>query len=109
MIRRPPRSTLFPYTTLFRSDDRLGGYVAARIEGDCTGNSVVRRPVDADACQPVADRATVGSDVCYHPGQQLHDVVRTGAAVIGSLPVGASVGGDELRVTFAGSVRKVGG
>src|SRR5256885_12844928 len=23
MIRRPPRSTLFPYTTLFRSDDAL--------------------------------------------------------------------------------------
>src|SRR2546427_6695791 len=23
MIRRPPRSTLFPYTTLFRSDHRL--------------------------------------------------------------------------------------
>src|SRR3712207_7256302 len=27
MIRRPPRSTLFPYTTLFRSDPRdLGEY-----------------------------------------------------------------------------------
>src|SRR2546430_10537385 len=25
MIRRPPRSTLFPYTTLFRSADRLPG------------------------------------------------------------------------------------
>src|SRR2546422_6166244 len=24
MIRRPPRSTLFPYTTLFRSRDRVG-------------------------------------------------------------------------------------
>src|SRR3712207_8082475 len=24
MIRRPPRSTLFPYTTLFRSDDSRG-------------------------------------------------------------------------------------
>src|SRR5258707_3329390 len=24
MIRRPPRSTLFPYTTLFRSDQHLG-------------------------------------------------------------------------------------
>src|SRR2546430_12740634 len=24
MIRRPPRSTLFPYTTLFRSDGRTG-------------------------------------------------------------------------------------
>src|SRR5205809_4187995 len=27
MLRRPPRSTLFPYTTLFRSD---GGYLTAR-------------------------------------------------------------------------------
>src|SRR3989454_8518639 len=25
MIRRPPRSTLFPYTTLFRSEERLPG------------------------------------------------------------------------------------
>src|SRR2546425_13339709 len=25
MIRRPPRSTLFPYTTLFRSRDHLAG------------------------------------------------------------------------------------
>src|SRR3712207_7605304 len=24
MIRRPPRSTLFPYTTLFRSDEQQG-------------------------------------------------------------------------------------
>src|SRR5690242_21225846 len=31
MIRRPPRSTLFPYTTLFRS--RAGGEPAARDEG----------------------------------------------------------------------------
>src|SRR3712207_8466782 len=34
MIRRPPRSTLFPYTTLFRSDRGLGGHRA----------SVPRRP-----------------------------------------------------------------
>src|SRR3712207_8728623 len=26
MIRRPPRSTLFPYTTLFRSDLKRGKY-----------------------------------------------------------------------------------
>src|SRR5256885_8649917 len=30
MIRRPPRSTLFPYTTLFRSV-QLGGLDAARL------------------------------------------------------------------------------
>src|SRR3712207_8612687 len=28
MIRRPPRSTLFPYTTLFRSPDDLHGSAA---------------------------------------------------------------------------------
>src|SRR3712207_8565884 len=27
MIRRPPRSTLFPYTTLFRSSDPVIGHV----------------------------------------------------------------------------------
>src|SRR3712207_7798128 len=27
MIRRPPRSTLFPYTTLFRSDLSFGHYL----------------------------------------------------------------------------------
>src|SRR3712207_7024308 len=30
MIRRPPRSTLFPYTTLFRSDRHRGGRRVAR-------------------------------------------------------------------------------
>src|SRR5256886_13686208 len=30
MIRRPPRSTLFPYTTLFRSHKLGGGPVLAR-------------------------------------------------------------------------------
>src|SRR5258708_28363144 len=29
MIRRPPRSTLFPYTTLFRSCHRLGSFCLA--------------------------------------------------------------------------------
>src|SRR5690348_17904050 len=30
MIRRPPRSTLFPYTTLFRSSARTPGSLAAQ-------------------------------------------------------------------------------
>src|SRR3712207_7980225 len=30
MIRRPPRSTLFPYTTLFRSLTHKGGFLAHR-------------------------------------------------------------------------------
>src|SRR5256885_12232293 len=35
MIRRPPRSTLFPYTTLFRSGLELEG--RATIEGEWAG------------------------------------------------------------------------
>src|SRR3989449_10275893 len=49
MIRRPPRSTLFPYTTLFRSVD------AQPLEGGVTGLvDVLRPPIDA---QPSAVRA----------------------------------------------------
>src|SRR5258708_39383520 len=33
MIRRPPRSTLFPYTTLFRSGPPVDAPVAIRIVG----------------------------------------------------------------------------
>src|SRR5258708_26771877 len=38
MIRRPPRSTLFPYTTLFRSL-LLGGYALA-IHNGCTRTGI---------------------------------------------------------------------
>src|SRR2546428_9538376 len=31
MIRRPPRSTLFPYTSLFRSSDRLLSFFASPV------------------------------------------------------------------------------
>src|SRR2546422_3043532 len=37
MIRRPPRSTLFPYTTLFRSLWRLPDLSRAQVRGDLAG------------------------------------------------------------------------
>src|SRR5258708_8359553 len=53
MIRRPPRSTLFPYTTLFRSHDRdehaadadaaqPGDLLAHGVEGAADGRLVLR-------------------------------------------------------------------
>src|SRR5947209_17161571 len=52
MIRRPPRSTLFPYTTLFRScklgPDRLVQRVRYHNRGDSRTQSARRR-----ACSPV--------------------------------------------------------
>src|SRR5256885_16376425 len=45
MIRRPPRSTLFPYTTLFRSEQiQLRGEIAGRVL-DGSGASVVANAV----------------------------------------------------------------
>src|SRR3712207_8202522 len=39
MIRRPPRSTLFPYTTLFRSRDASGNFSAGTITAALNGNA----------------------------------------------------------------------
>src|SRR3989442_11790816 len=38
MIRRPPRSTLFPYTTLFRS--MHVGHIRSTILGDCLARTL---------------------------------------------------------------------
>src|SRR3712207_8074174 len=56
MIRRPPRSTLFPYTTLFRSrtqcllDQYLGAgvYVARRLVQDEDARVCQHRPSERD-------------------------------------------------------------
>src|SRR3712207_9118128 len=45
MIRRPPRSTLFPYTTLFRS----GGSAGARAHGRMLAGPRQVRPAAIDA------------------------------------------------------------
>ena len=38
MIRRPPRSTLFPYTTLFRSTSKKANQVSNSTDNDEAGN-----------------------------------------------------------------------
>src|SRR2546430_8137696 len=51
MIRRPPRSTLFPYTTLFRSD------------GMARGSSSNRRGMDGGRRQSASTPENTGSDI----------------------------------------------
>src|SRR2546427_4743359 len=41
MIRRPPRSTLFPYTTLFRSPSRIREVTAAANVSDSMGSKTI--------------------------------------------------------------------
>src|SRR3989441_11127331 len=64
MIRRPPRSTLFPYTTLFRS------LISKNV------NLILYWPVDEKAIQPALEKAVVkgiptvntGGGFTYSPG-----------------------------------------
>src|SRR2546421_13065006 len=39
MIRRPPRSTLFPFTTLFRSQDEIAKAIAERLKVTLDGGA----------------------------------------------------------------------
>src|SRR5258708_11314749 len=50
MIRRPPRSTLFPYTTLFRSHDGRGRHVVRQLSLD-----KLAQPIDFDRRVAVPD------------------------------------------------------
>src|SRR5258708_20982800 len=54
MIRRPPRSTLFPYTTLFRSPPYSGAANFAE-RGDPNLGPTPRRPPPAGVLQPLSN------------------------------------------------------
>src|SRR2546427_7923902 len=54
MIRRPPRSTLFPYTTLFRSAGLVHGPYA-RLDREHTAVIVAERHIDAGETKRVTE------------------------------------------------------
>src|SRR3712207_8691281 len=76
MIRRPPRSTLFPYTTLFRSDEVLASFLRVR-------RLVVVRVPDHDQLL-----------VRVEPGERLHRLAARGVEVVRALDH-VRAGGDE--------------
>src|SRR2546429_7041225 len=55
MIRRPPRSTLFPYTTLFRSPERFG---LVLVEANAAGVPVIA--MDLGSCREVIKDGQTG-------------------------------------------------
>src|SRR2546426_5235940 len=67
MIRRPPRSTLFPYTTLFRSDGLLArGHALKNLDTGRSLHEVRDRVLSANAylgAWPVAAALRQGADV----------------------------------------------
>src|ERR1039457_1488123 len=70
MIRRPPRSTLFPYTTLFRSGRFLCSSSAptpASIAANASFSANVRSP--ASSYTPATPRSTPDSDQVFEASQ----------------------------------------
>src|SRR3712207_8615272 len=69
MIRRPPRSTLFPYTTLFRSGDRSS--IAARsVQGfGAPGSGARRRPGRLGYGEPGCGAADGATEIGRHTSE----------------------------------------
>src|SRR3712207_8463282 len=68
MIRRPPRSTLFPYTTLFRSTHSLGSFSALPV-GCCLGSSAMARACPA---HPAGKHGAVRYEISYRSRSEEH-------------------------------------
>src|SRR6266404_3541664 len=81
MIRRPPRSTLFPYTTLFRSAGLPGAVSRRSCYFDQTGNR----------------RSSIPGAPCLHPGPlplaRRRGAVHPGPALRGRVLGGPVLGG----------------
>src|SRR2546426_8068957 len=79
MIRRPPRSTLFPYTTLFRSDrEWISAEIGSAGDLDVVGHAVegqgrtecVGGPGGADGTRmDISDLVSSDGDFCRHVNQ----------------------------------------
>src|SRR3712207_7556793 len=65
MIRRPPRSTLFPYTTLFRSSEAgRAAYLRRKALVAEFGQSMRLDRSMAEILQDAVEKAAVGMEVC---------------------------------------------
>src|SRR3712207_7102143 len=101
MIRRPPRSTLFPYTTLFRSDLRalsatelLDLSAVARCYGLPTSAEALDSPVSPRGYRLLARVPRLPAGVIDPPGDHLRGVQKVLAPTIEDpLGVGGVGGG----------------
>src|SRR5258705_2142428 len=115
MIRRPPRSTLFPYTTLFRSAVVLADYVINQLTPQrVLVASDPQDPASVAAARAFTDRfkqdATAGQTAehaSFNADQTASfDNVAHAAATQGA-PLIFLAGGDQAAVALAQAVRRV--
>src|SRR3989442_12475113 len=93
MIRRPPRSTLFPYTTLFRS------VVVVGVRSDPEPNHLVPCP---DGERPICQ-----ADACREDGSRRMDLLESEAGMRG-VATEEVVGETGLRLHLRRQGREIG-
>src|SRR3989441_8007228 len=116
MIRRPPRSTLFPYTTLFRSVEGTGGFwrrwvvravqvlreqgITVKHEGHAAAMQWLSAEEYAQACRDAGLRPTSVELVKVDmSAESLADIGRFSLFIEGALPgVPLQAGSDALQV-----------
>src|SRR3712207_9526358 len=96
MIRRPPRSTLFPYTTLFRSPFTAVAFVLGAVTSAVAGNIGMR----------IATKANGRTAIAAKEGglAKALDVAFSGGAVMGLSVVGLGI----LMLSIRSEERRVG-
>src|SRR2546426_2296472 len=70
MIRRPPRSTLFPYTTLFRSDADVCPHLVDQL---ITGHSLAQRGIETKLGDQLLE-SCVAHDLLGHALQTVLEI-----------------------------------
>src|SRR3712207_2087321 len=103
MIRRPPRSTLFPYTTLFRSQDGVRAVEeeallldAGPLPALATEPALGRHPVPEQSGQGVHRAPPVSAAAGSSPEPTRPAASRESATAVSSVSVGSSTGSAGL-------------
>src|SRR3712207_3022257 len=108
MIRRPPRSTLFPYTTLFRSvifgindDSALGGLQAFESQGGDTSQLlVVGFGCEGNACKDaLMEGGPYKVSAAMFPEYQGRLIIDAGVAALNGVELPAHIVAPTLAMT----------
>src|SRR5256885_15131096 len=97
MIRRPPRSTLFPYTTLFRATVGIGipGTITSSpgLFKNANSTCLIGRPLQHDLEARLGRPVRIANDANCFAVSEAADAAAAGAAVVFGVIAGTGVGG----------------